>query len=182
MGHCNCATDIKEVTFLGSNDELVACSSDDGCVFIYDAVGSLSSSIPAEKHVARGRQYLAARSCDDTQDGSITQRCLLSDPSSSCVLIWWQMLQCYFDPHTTVIRAVVMCSQVSSDVVRVLKADEDVVNCIQVRCLLLCPLRAAHVSVIIKGTGCLVCRALASSKMRHSRLGRAQSDSQTVVT
>lgn len=38
VGHCNCATDIKEVTFLGSNDELVACSSDDGCVFIYDAV------------------------------------------------------------------------------------------------------------------------------------------------
>ena len=38
MGHCNCATDIKEVTFLGSNDELVACGSDDGCVFIYNAV------------------------------------------------------------------------------------------------------------------------------------------------
>ncbi len=38
VGHCNCATDIKEVTFLGSNDELVACSSDDGYVFIYDAV------------------------------------------------------------------------------------------------------------------------------------------------
>ena len=38
MGHCNCATDIKEVTFLGSNDELVACGSDDGCVFIYSAV------------------------------------------------------------------------------------------------------------------------------------------------
>ena len=41
VGHCNCATDIKEVTFLGSNDELVACSSDDGCVFIYDAVRAL---------------------------------------------------------------------------------------------------------------------------------------------
>jgi len=38
VGHCNCATDIKEVTFLGSNDELVACSSDDGYVFIYESV------------------------------------------------------------------------------------------------------------------------------------------------
>ena len=37
-GHCNCATDIKEAVFLGRDDELVACGSDDGHVFIYNAV------------------------------------------------------------------------------------------------------------------------------------------------
>jgi WD and tetratricopeptide repeat-containing protein 1 len=37
MGHCNLQTDIKEAVFLGKNDELVACCSDDGRVFIYRA-------------------------------------------------------------------------------------------------------------------------------------------------
>lgn len=39
VGHCNCATDIKEAAFLGQNDSLVACGSDDGRVFIYSVVG-----------------------------------------------------------------------------------------------------------------------------------------------
>jgi len=37
IGHANIQTDIKEAAFLGSNDDLVACGSDDGRVFIYDA-------------------------------------------------------------------------------------------------------------------------------------------------
>jgi WD and tetratricopeptide repeat-containing protein 1 len=37
MGHCNVQTDIKEAVFLGEKDELVACGSDDGRVFIYSA-------------------------------------------------------------------------------------------------------------------------------------------------
>jgi hypothetical protein len=37
MGHCNVQTDIKEAVFLGEKDELVACGSDDGRVFIYRA-------------------------------------------------------------------------------------------------------------------------------------------------
>jgi WD40 repeat protein len=38
IGHCNCATDIKEAAFLGQHDDLVACGSDDGRVFIYSSV------------------------------------------------------------------------------------------------------------------------------------------------
>jgi len=37
IGQCNVQTDIKECAFLGDNDELVACGSDDGRVFIYNA-------------------------------------------------------------------------------------------------------------------------------------------------
>ena len=37
IGHANIQTDIKEAAFLGSNDDLVACGSDDGRVFIYNA-------------------------------------------------------------------------------------------------------------------------------------------------
>jgi WD40 repeat protein len=37
MGHCNVQTDIKEAVFLGESDELVACGSDDGRIFIYRA-------------------------------------------------------------------------------------------------------------------------------------------------
>lgn len=38
VGHCNCATDIKEAAFLGQHDDLVAAGSDDGRVFIYSSV------------------------------------------------------------------------------------------------------------------------------------------------
>lgn len=37
IGHCNVQTDIKEAVFLGQHDDLVACGSDDGKVFIFDA-------------------------------------------------------------------------------------------------------------------------------------------------
>jgi len=38
IGQCNVQTDIKECTFVGDNDGMVACGSDDGRVFIYNAV------------------------------------------------------------------------------------------------------------------------------------------------
>lgn len=45
MGHSNVHTDIKEATFIGGNDEMVAACSDDGHVFIYNAeTGSPVSS------------------------------------------------------------------------------------------------------------------------------------------
>lgn len=43
VGHCNCATDIKEAAFLGQHDELVAAGSDDGRVFIYSSVRGASA-------------------------------------------------------------------------------------------------------------------------------------------
>ena len=36
-GQCNQHTDIKEAVYLGPEDALVACASDDGSVFVYDA-------------------------------------------------------------------------------------------------------------------------------------------------
>lgn len=38
VGHCNVQTDIKEAVFVGLDDSLVACGSDDGMLFIYKAV------------------------------------------------------------------------------------------------------------------------------------------------
>lgn len=54
IGHCNMHTDIKESTFVGQNDDLVACGSDDGNVFIYDAVrvSSTNSHKSAFLHVS----------------------------------------------------------------------------------------------------------------------------------
>lgn len=46
VGHCNCATDIKEAAFLGQNDDLVACGSDDGRNFIYRSVGRKAPHVP----------------------------------------------------------------------------------------------------------------------------------------
>lgn len=37
IGHRNVSTDIKEACFMGGHDDLVACGSDDGLVFIYNA-------------------------------------------------------------------------------------------------------------------------------------------------
>lgn len=37
LGHANVVTDIKEATFLGGDDKLVAVCSDDGHVFMYNA-------------------------------------------------------------------------------------------------------------------------------------------------
>ncbi|EIE23488.1 WD40 repeat-like protein, partial [Coccomyxa subellipsoidea C-169] len=53
MGHCNIQTDIKEVTFLGDNDELVAAGSDDGRIFIYAAKSGLPIvALEADEDVA----------------------------------------------------------------------------------------------------------------------------------
>jgi hypothetical protein len=38
IGACNVQTDIKEAVFVGQDDALVAAGSDDGYVFIFDAV------------------------------------------------------------------------------------------------------------------------------------------------
>ncbi len=52
-GHANVQTDIKEAIFMGSHDELVAAGSDDGSVFIYDAVtGQVVNILQADEDVA----------------------------------------------------------------------------------------------------------------------------------
>ncbi|GMH35920.1 hypothetical protein BSKO_03788 [Bryopsis sp. KO-2023] len=53
IGHCNVQTDIKESVFVGQNDELVACGSDDGKVFIYNAMtGQPVQVLKADSDVA----------------------------------------------------------------------------------------------------------------------------------
>ena len=52
-GHANVQTDIKEASFMGSHDDLVAAGSDDGTVFIYDAVtGQVVKILQADEDVA----------------------------------------------------------------------------------------------------------------------------------
>lgn len=52
-GHANVQTDIKEAIFMGSQDDLVAAGSDDGSVFIYDAVtGQVVTFLQADEDVA----------------------------------------------------------------------------------------------------------------------------------
>ncbi|KAL0042807.1 hypothetical protein WJX79_000477 [Trebouxia sp. C0005] len=53
VGHANVQTDIKEAIFMGSQDDLVAAGSDDGSVFIYDAVtGQVVTFLQADEDVA----------------------------------------------------------------------------------------------------------------------------------
>ncbi|GFR41420.1 hypothetical protein Agub_g2104, partial [Astrephomene gubernaculifera] len=53
VGQCNVQTDIKEVTFVGSDDRLVAAGSDCGRVFLYDsASGEVLRALPADEDVA----------------------------------------------------------------------------------------------------------------------------------
>lgn len=53
VGHANVQTDIKEAIFMGSHDDLVAAGSDDGSVFIYDAVtGQVVNILHADEDVA----------------------------------------------------------------------------------------------------------------------------------
>ncbi|CAG9464325.1 unnamed protein product [Pedinophyceae sp. YPF-701] len=53
VGHCNVQTDIKEATFVGPRDELVACGSDDGRVYIYESrSGQLVRTLDADSDVA----------------------------------------------------------------------------------------------------------------------------------
>ena len=53
VAHRNEQTDIKEAVFLGPDDALVACGSDDGRVFIYDAAtGQCLRALQADEDVA----------------------------------------------------------------------------------------------------------------------------------
>ncbi len=53
VGHCNMQTDIKEATFLGGADALVAAGSDDGRVFVYcSETGRLLRVLAADEDVA----------------------------------------------------------------------------------------------------------------------------------
>ena len=53
VGHANVQTDIKEAIFVGLHDDLVAAGSDDGSVFIYDAVtGQVVKILQADEDVA----------------------------------------------------------------------------------------------------------------------------------
>ena len=52
-GHANVQTDIKEATFMGSHDDLVAAGSDDGSVYIYEAAsGQVVRILQADEDVA----------------------------------------------------------------------------------------------------------------------------------
>ena len=52
VGHCNVQTDIKEATFLGAHDQLIACGSDDGRVFIYDSItGACLRALSADEDI-----------------------------------------------------------------------------------------------------------------------------------
>lgn len=52
VGHCNSMTDIKEAVFLGADDNLVACGSDDGRMFVYNAItGEVVRMIKADSDV-----------------------------------------------------------------------------------------------------------------------------------
>ena len=52
-GHANVQTDIKEATFLGGQDDLVAAGSDDGSVYIYEAAtGQVIKILQADEDVA----------------------------------------------------------------------------------------------------------------------------------
>eukprot|EP01023_Acetabularia_acetabulum_P038508 TRINITY_DN36933_c0_g1_i1.p2 TRINITY_DN36933_c0_g1~~TRINITY_DN36933_c0_g1_i1.p2 ORF type:complete len:216 (-),score=36.93 TRINITY_DN36933_c0_g1_i1:58-705(-) len=53
IGHCNIQTDIKEVIFLGRDDELVAAGSDDGQIIIYNAASGVPiKNLKADEDVA----------------------------------------------------------------------------------------------------------------------------------
>lgn len=53
VGQCNVITDIKEATFVGQEDAVVACGSDQGRVFLFDAeTGELLRVLWADREVA----------------------------------------------------------------------------------------------------------------------------------
>lgn len=58
-GHANVQTDIKEATFLGGQDDLVAAGSDDGSVYVYEAAtGHVIKILQADEDVANCVQVL----------------------------------------------------------------------------------------------------------------------------
>ena len=53
VGHCNVRTDIKEAVFVGRDDAVVACGSDNGHVLLFDAAtGKLLRLLWADSEVA----------------------------------------------------------------------------------------------------------------------------------
>jgi WD40 repeat protein len=53
VGHCNLRTDIKEASYLGQEDQVVACGSDHGQVLLFDAeTGELLRILWADMEVA----------------------------------------------------------------------------------------------------------------------------------
>eukprot|EP00963_Diacronema_lutheri_P007196 scaffold630_cov350-Pavlova_lutheri.AAC.7 len=52
LGHCNVQTDIKEASFLGLSDHFVACGSDDGHAYLYEAgSGKCIAALQADEDV-----------------------------------------------------------------------------------------------------------------------------------
>ena len=88
VGHCNCATDIKEVTFLGSKDELVACSSDDGYVFIYDSVRACMVPPLCPRSCVNAAPYLSVSSA--AASFAHCGPCSSKEPTVSTAQIWLQ--------------------------------------------------------------------------------------------
>jgi WD40 repeat protein len=53
VGQCNIVTHIKEATFVGPDDHIVACGSDHGNVFLFDSLtGELLRVLSADQEVA----------------------------------------------------------------------------------------------------------------------------------
>lgn len=53
VGQCNIMTHIKESTFVGPDDHIVACGSDHGNVFLFDSItGELLRVLSADHEVA----------------------------------------------------------------------------------------------------------------------------------
>jgi WD40 repeat protein len=53
VGQCNIVTHIKEATFVGPDDHIVACGSDHGNVFLFDSLtGELLRVLYADQEVA----------------------------------------------------------------------------------------------------------------------------------
>ena len=73
-GHANVQTDIKEATFMGSHDDLVAAGSDDGSVYIYEAAsGQIVRVLQADEDVANCVQVSALLA--NSRTSLMTQAC-----------------------------------------------------------------------------------------------------------
>lgn len=89
IGHCNVQTDIKESVFVGHGDQMVACGSDDGRVFIYDAdTGVPVKVLDADDDVANCVQCHPAQPVLATS--GIEQVVKLWSPLVSCSAVYHQ--------------------------------------------------------------------------------------------
>eukprot|EP00210_Caulerpa_lentillifera_P002560 g2455.t1 len=88
VGQVNCKTDIKECSFLGQNDSLITCGSDDGQVYIYNAeTGQPLNILKADSHVVNCVQ------------GHPSVACLATSGIDSTVKLWSPGTE-YIDPET----------------------------------------------------------------------------------